>query len=164
MSRITQDLAFQIAVKMTEAKKKEIDLLNEQIKKLATDFAESKVPSEIKKCFKKLGAWMQKSNYIQFCGNGFNYDGFSLNHDVPNNGHNRHTPDDETAKKMKLLCNERYKKGEVRDQLIREIKTALVTLRTYNNVEKNFNEAFKHLPKNQTTALVPNIDSIRKKL
>lgn len=50
------------------------------------------------------------------------------------------------------------------EQLHDEITTALIRLKTFKKVETEFKEAYIHLPKTVSQALVVNIDKIREKL
>jgi len=70
----------------------------------------------------------------------------------------------EENKKLFTLVQKREKQKNEIKNLRKEIKQALINLKTFKRVETEFPEAFKFLPKNVSTALVVNVDSIKKQL
>lgn len=163
MSRITKELAEQVAFKMTVEKKKEVEFLRKELQDYIRNYAISLLPKEVLKMFKSHPEYFSKQSNIQFVGNGFHYDSFYFGDSLPIKDA-RTLPDNTTAKAVLSIKNKLdIKEKEVRC-LNSEIANALYNLRTYSNVEKNFNEAFAFLPKVKNESLIVNVDSIRKKL
>ena len=163
MSRITKEIASEIAVKMTEKRVKEIASLRKVLQTTIYKYALSKIPKAVLLCSKKHPDYFDKNTYVQFCGNGFNYESFSFAPALPINN-TRLIPDDKTAKDVLNQNKVIHAKDNELRSLRKEIEVSLYNLRTYKNVEKEFPEAFKLLPKNVCTSLVINIESIREKL
>jgi len=163
MTRITKEIAQEVATRMTEKKKMEIDVLDKKLKDCVHKYVLKQIPKSVLACFKNNKGYFNTRSSFQFVGNGFNFESYYVNSDLPYNKYQL-SPDVETAKAILQIKHEKDKKNVERNSLRSEIEIALYNLKTYNAVEKEFPEAFKLLPKRITQALTINIKSIREKL
>ncbi len=163
MTRITKEIAQEVAVRMTEKKKNEIESLHKKLKDTVHKYVEKQIPKDVLSCFKKNKGYFHTRTSFQFIGNEFNYESYSCNSELPYSKYQM-APDVEAAKAILQIKHEMDKKNTERNSLKNEIEVALYNLKTYNAVEAEFPEAFKLLPKRITQALTVNIKSIREKL
>jgi hypothetical protein len=167
MTRITKEIATQVAVQLTSKKRelvKELDVkFRAELKRMYVE----DTPTEVKELAEKFPNYFDFRNRISFCGtNGFGYEHFSIEGRViGNSGSANYTEiSPENAKKLKKLDNEiQDKKKELKD-LTRELEILLYSLRTYAKVTEQFPEAVPFLPYRITSALAINIEDVRKKL
>lgn len=162
--RITKAVADMVSSKLTEHKLKAYQDARKKLGELTTKYMLSRVPKEVLKLWKTQRKYMKSESQICFVGNGFNHMYFYSSEDVPGDGNNRVVPDDKSAKEFKHLNDDVVKKEGEWKGLRQEIKTALITLSTYANIQREFKEAAKYLPSVQSSALAINVDSIRRKL
>jgi len=163
MSRITKEIAYQVAKKLTEEKQKEIDLLNKSMGELVYSVVLKTIPEEVITCYNKHKTYFDTNSSVRFNGNGFNFQYFNMPKSLPLPDR-MISPNDEDSKGILAQFNNIQNKDKELKLLRKEIEVALFNLRTYNQVEKEFPEAFPHLPKPPNTALIVNIKSIREKL
>ena len=166
MSRITKEIAKYVAGKLTDKHKKEIEKVHNELKEMAYDAYSKKIPKDVLLAFEKNKSWMYKCESIRAVGNGFNHEYLYLSKQLPSKDGSYVTVqfDEKTSDKLrkhKNLLNSLNKKQE---DLFDEIETALIRLGTFKKVEAEFKEAYIHLPKTVSQALVVNIDKIREKL
>lgn len=165
MTRISKTLAQNVASKLVEKKRTELGKMRIELSEYIHDWYVTKIPKDVMKLFKAQKKWFSTRGSISFCGNGFNYKSFGFRTELPTGGDYNIMPDETCAKEVTLMVNAIEKKEDEIDRLHSEIKHALIGLKNYSNIEKEFPEAYKLLPKeNQCTAIMVNVDKIRERL
>ncbi len=163
MSRITKQIAENVTEKLVNKKRNELIQINDKISELATQIVLKNTPKEVLNLFKTRKNYFQSTSSVRFDNNDFKWEWFTLYETLPSD--NNHYPiSDEESKKMFDLINKRDKAKSDLRKLKSEIYQALINLKTFKRVESDFPEAFEFLPKNGSTALVVNVESIRKQL
>lgn len=166
MSRITKDIAERASQAMTAEKRKAAKELEKQFKDEVRKIALSRLPKKVIDLFESdLKPYMKRTGYVKIYSNGFNYKGVTFE-DIPWNENNTIVLTDEEGKVLWDMEGQYKEAKEAVTQLEEEIYNALYyTLKSYNNVEKHFPEAFEHLPKlSSSTALTINLDKLRSKI
>lgn len=163
--RITKQLANDIAKKLTSKNLQEITDAKTKLKSKSKEFAIKKIPTEVMEMFAKYPKVFEATRSIRFTNVDLHFKWWSIEGDIPDFFENYTPISDADAKTLKKLNdNIRQLENENKD-LFRQIEIALIGLKTFKNVERDFPEAAKHLPTPATsTALTVNLDSIRKKL
>jgi len=166
MSRISNDLAGQIALKLTEKSRILSDNLHLEYRELITQVYESQTPTEIRELYKKYPEWFYTRTAIIIDGNGFRWEKPSSTRPVIQNN--------QTDAKLllspkvseKILASKRkWEKAKAEyDDLRAETKQALLTLKTFSNIRKELPEAAPLLPPPLSNSLIVNFDSLHKKL
>lgn len=169
MSRITKQIAEFVAEKMSAEKKQNLLIKKKELEVFVISEYMESVPKKIKEAFSKAEDkdYIISTSSIQFGGVhglGFNY--IKLGKRVPIRNIDRaFCPSKYAAKKIVSLereCKDLEKKYK---EVHEGVYQALIGLKTYNNVEKEFPEAFEFLPAiEKSTAIMLNIDSLRQKL
>lgn len=165
MSRITKQIANAVANQLVLPKRQDVQNQENKLKGIATGIYLKSIPTEVMQQFEKYPSYFKKRISFELKEHGFNYERFSLEKNLPENSENYYIQ--VTAGDSSILRIEKDKVQDMTDELNRlrlDIENAIFNLRTYNNVEKEFPEAFKLLPKQQTTALIVNLKDIRCKL
>ena len=165
MSRITKQIALTVANQLVLPKRQELKTEENKLSEIVTEVYRAKIPIDILMLFETKRKYFKTKNYLKINGNGFNFTPFSMVGLLPDNN------DIYCSEFSVKECDKIHRqfnivedcKKEI-DKLRFDIQTAIFNLRTYNNVEKEFPEAFKLLPIRQTTALVVNLKDIRCKL
>lgn len=166
--RITKEKAELVAKKLTEKKVEKCKNLQNKLAEYVTEIAKSKVPKPVMDMYKEYPKYTKSKEY-SICIQGEGIDNYRLSSQgitekIPYTGEDVSVNKKQSDKIQKLHYKIEDAKKEIK-QLQREIETAVYNLRTYNKCEKEFPEAFKHLPKEAiTTALSVNISDIRNKL
>ena len=163
MSRITKELASSIAEQLLKPKKEAITALKKERKDIVSDLYFNELPVEIRKAFEKYPAYFSRQSSVRIHGPGFGYECYELSKSLPQIDHSL-SVDEKTGNVIKKLSNKIEKLQQEYRVMESEIENALLALRTYKNVEKEFPEAASYLPEKHTTALIVNISSIREKL
>lgn len=167
MSRITKEIATQVAHQLTAKKTEEVKELDAKFRTELKRMYVEDTPREIKELASIHPEYFDFSERIGFYGtNGFGYDNYRIEGRVISKAgsisYTNISP--ENAKKLKKLDDEiQDKKKELKD-LVRELEILLYSLRTYTKVTEQFPEAIPFLPYKTTSALAINIDDLRKKL
>jgi len=166
MSRITKEIAKQVAVKLTETKRLEIEKLNKTFKENAFKAYEKKIPKEVLICFAKHPNYFDTTTQIKMIGNGWNHEYIDITSKLPSNDSSWPKPqfDEKTAQSLLKEYDKINKLKKEFSALKAEIENALIRLGTYKRVGEQFNEAYEHLPANISQALIVNVDKIREKL
>lgn len=167
MSRITKEVASQVATDLTAKKREALVELNKKFRlELKKMFVED-TPNEIKELSIKYPEWFSFVDRIGFYGtNGFGYENYKIEGSVVSKGGSFYYTNlsPENAKTLKKIDNEiQDKKKELAD-LVKELEILLYSLRTYSKVAEQFPEAVPFLPYKVATALAINIEDLRKKL
>lgn len=168
MSRITKQIAGVVANALCESRKSELkQLQSDQIQFLSTIY-EASIPTVVKDAFKKYKGFLNSSTSIRVQGEGISdgYAFYQLTSQMPIcNSCDRFKLDSNQAAVFVDFLNKIHDKKKEVSLLKTEIEAALFNLRTYNNVKKEFPEAFKLLPASRiNTGLMVNIKDIRCKL
>lgn len=165
MPRVTKQIAETVANQLMLSKahdlKKEETILSEIVTKIYV----SKIPLEVMVLFGVRGKFFRTRCYIKLNGNGFNFQFFQLDCQLPDDGDTYGASF--SVKECDLIKKQFGIVEDLKNQNAKlrfDIETAIFNLRTYANVEKEFPEAFKLLPARKTTALIVNLKDIRCKL
>jgi len=166
MSRISKELAAQIATKLTEKSRIAAEELKKEYGQLAYEMYDAQTPKEVKDTFKKHPEWFYTRTRIDFSGHGFNYESVVCpNPVICNGGTNANL--NLTAKLASQLtaASRKYEKAyDAYKQLKRETETAIINLGTHARIKENFPLAAPMLPPPMSNALVCNFDSLTKRL
>ena len=167
MSRITKEIAGQVAHQLTAKKREEIHELDAKFRTELKRMYIEDIPSEIKELAGKYPEYFELRDRIGFYGtNGFGYENYKIDGSVISKGgsFNYLHISPENAKKLKQIDNEIQDKKKELKGLVRELEILLYSLRTYAKVSEQFPEAIPFLPYKTTSALAINIEDLRKKL
>lgn len=166
MSRISNDLAGQIATKLTEKSRLNADKLHVEFRELVTSLYEEQTPASVKKCFKENADWFYRKSSIKLDGHGFNWEYVSTTRPVicNNNSDAILKLTSSVADKITSAQRKWQKAKNQYDNLKKEAKQALLTLKTYNNIRKELPEAASMLPPPLSNALVVNFTSLKQQL
>ncbi len=164
--RMSQDLAGKIAFALLEPKFKEAEVMQKELAEYLTVIAESTVPAPVMELFKKYSDYIETSQNVYLNEKGFNRESITLSRRVPNTGGNyvEMSITDTQASKAKKLHNIYKNKVENNKRLRQEIKTALLNLKTFAQIQKSFPEAVQYLPKSESVALVVDLSKLRKEI
>jgi hypothetical protein len=164
--RISQDLAQQIAFKLTQGSRDNADLFRKEYQELVTQFYEQQTPVEVKKTFDTHPEWFSTRQRVDFSGQGFRYEQVTTTRSVIcNQGQIATLP--LTAKIADRLtkAKNKYEKADKECKALKdETETALINLRTFTRIRENIPAAIPFLPPPMSNALVVNVDSLNKKL
>lgn len=165
MSRITKQLAEQVAIKLTEDKKANIKLLKDKLKTIATEHYLKTIPKEVKDFYKKHPKYTKQTSYVNLVGAGLEYNHTDIDNSPHNGNSNQVKVTNEEANivvDVQRLIEDAQK--EYRD-LVSEIEIALLGLRTFKNVQEKFPEAYEFLPEiSYNTSLAINLKDVRCKI
>lgn len=165
--RISQEFSKNIANKMAEKLDKKIELAEKEYSEFVYKEYVKQTPKGMLVALKKYPNYVQTVNYVYFSGFGFNYEGVSVVKKVIEQSSNSRanlTLDKDLAGeliKFKRVVDDLKKE---RAELKREIQNALLTLRSFSEIKKQFPEAAKYLPNAEKRELVVDLQSIRNKL
>jgi hypothetical protein len=164
MSRITKSLAESIASSLLAKKKEKISHKRQELKEKVTQVIEQTIPEDVLKFHESNQDWMRGSQdfRLQGDGTGTDYTHYRTTKTLPSNSQYNWVkiPDKSHNEVMNLHSKIDKMESDLKKARF-EVETAIFNLRTYSNLEKEFPEAAKYLPKNGTTALVVNIDKVR---
>lgn len=163
MSRITKDIATQVAIKLLESKKKEVEECSLKLSETLESFVLKKVPKKLLEYYKEFPQYTKTKNGFQLHGNGFNFNYISVRKDIPSIS----STFDPTPEEAKILLDLKNKKENLQnnyEDLKQKIEIALYSLRTYAKVAVEFPEAVPFLPKSITDKVALNIIDIRKQI
>jgi len=166
MSRISKELAHQIAIKLTEKSRLAYENLQKEYREIVTCMYEDSTPKDVKDCFKKNADWFYTRSSISLNGHGFRWERVSTTRPVIGNS-NSDAIFKLTAKNSTVIMNAKRKWEKLMEehkQLQRETETALLNLGTHARIKENFPLAAPMLPPPMSNALVCNFDSLTKRL
>lgn len=167
MSRITKEIATQVANQLTTKKREALKELDFKFRSELERMYVEDTPSEIKRLEVMFPQYFEKRNCIGFNGtNGFGYKVYSIKGTViaTTSGAYYTKISSGNAKILKNLDNEIQDKKKELEDLVNELEIILYSLRTYAKVAEQFPEAVPFLPFKTTSALAINIEDLRKKL
>lgn len=166
--RITMSLADQIAKALTAKNKEHVKKLDIEFKELVTDLYLAQVPAKVSALLKIHPEWFDYTNTIIYSGNGNSHTQTNILKKVVKNGNQSWCGTlNLNPESGPLVADSKYKAEKAEEdfkKLFLEIRTALVGLRTFAQVEKTFPEAVPFLPTSTSTALMVNLDQLRAKL
>jgi hypothetical protein len=163
MSRITKEIAREVAEKLTAKKLKEIQNLDLKQKTILHEFITEKIPKDVMSVYLVRPNYFKTYSSFSVCGNGFDYKHLSTLNYLPFFG-GSFEPSQEQAKKLNEVLNEKDNLKVKYFKLVKEIETLLYSLRTYSKVNLEFPEATPFLPENICNKLMVNISDIRSEL
>jgi hypothetical protein len=167
MSRITKEIATQVARDLTTKKREELKVLDTKFRSELKRMYVEDVPNEIKEISVKHRKYFDFRSRISLNGvNGFGYESYSIDGEVivPTSGAYYTNISSDNAKILKKLENEFQDKKKELNELIKDLEILLYSLRTYSKVSEQFPEAIPFLPFRTTSALAINIQDLRNKL
>lgn len=166
MSRITQDLAGQIAYKLTEKSRAAAELLKKDYQQMTTDYYDQETPKEVAEVKAKHPDWFCTTRTIRLEGHGFRYETVTATHPViKNKDHDAYLTLTPKIASALTTAKRNWEKADAAcKELKKETEHALINLRTYKNISENIPEAKAYLPPPMSNALVVNVDSLNRKL
>ena len=105
MSRITKDIAHEVARKLTSKKTEEINKIEKELQLKLEGFLLEKVPKEIMDLFKKHPNYFEKTSSFRISGNGFNYEYLQTKHFSKEKGFTKNHYDNslKALKQLKII-------------------------------------------------------------
>jgi hypothetical protein len=163
--RITKEIAEQVARLLCTKKKEAINAKKKVLAEYNTVIYLRHLPDDIVKAFKKKPNYFNKQTSTRINGSGLGYEFYQLDDVQPTDQRTSITASEDEAKFIVKASNEITDLQIQYNEIVKEIEAALYNLRTYNNVEKEFPEAFALLPPTKVnTGLMVNLKDIRCKL
>jgi len=144
MSVISKDLAGKIALKLTEKSRLLSEKLHADFREAVTIAYENSTPKEVVEVFKKHPDWFYTRSQIILEGNGFGYERISSQRPVVANCYSDANLKMTPQIADKLVKYKRKWEKSVKDykELKSETEQALLSLKTYNNIRKEFPVAY----------------------
>jgi len=165
MSRISNDLAGQIAYKLTEKSRKAMEEKHVAYREVVTTLYEQTTPQPVLDVLKKYPDWIDTASNIRLQGHGFNYEYVSPTRTIVSNCRNNALElTDKMAKSITAVKKEWEKSQDKYKSLKDEIKHALLSLKTYANIRKELPAAAEYLPPPMSNALVVNLGNLNKRI
>lgn len=162
---ISKTTAHEVAKKVTEKKKQVIDDLQIEFSEHLEAIYKKQIPAGVLSEFGKNKAYFKTTSSTSIVGEGFDFRRENFTKNLPYKDNNAITkPSPEEAAVLIKISNGIDNLKKEYEQTRKEVEAALISLRTYKRIEENFPEAFLFLPKQQNTALVVNLESLRRKL
>lgn len=164
--RISQDNAQAIANKMTEAKQKKVSELYDDYINAVKEAYEMQLPKEVMAFFQKFPSYCETTTSIKLDSHGFNREYVGIKGALPSTtGYSAELDlNAKLADRLNKLRNKWDAATKAYKKLNLDIKTALLSLKTYKAIRENFPEAVPFLPERETMALAVNFSEIRKEL
>lgn len=166
MSRLSKQIAGQIAEKMTQQSLKNVGGLKKDFQDAVLEAYESQIPDDVRVCFKKHYEWFYTTSSVKLEGYGFSWEYVSVGKAVICNANSNANLKltSKIAEGLKKLQNKWQDAKEKHDLLLSETEQALLTCGTHARIRENLPEATPFLPPPLSNALVVNFDSLRKNL
>lgn len=164
MSRITIYKSEQVAGKLTEHIKKQMINIDKEFSGIVNEYIEKNTPDKVVECFKSNPEYFAKGDYNSVYFNGQHIGYSRIITPIKYNANCVEVGDGKVGNKLVRIKQRQEKLEQKRDQLFREIKGALLSLRTYKKISEQFPEAVEYLDEPVKNELVVNLDSIRKQL
>lgn len=166
MSRITKEIAENVATKLVQSKKQVIDCLRKKLENEVKEHVIKEVPLEVMLVFNKNPNFIRVERRVEISGNGWNFQSVYLDKAIPcnNNYKINFIPEAKIANELLLIFNEISDKEKEIKLLKNDLINTIYNLRTYKSVELNFTEAFELLPKIINNSVQLNLSEIRNRL
>lgn len=165
--RITKTIAEWVAKQLTQPKRLEQWAIRNKRSELVRAYYLNQLPDDILKLYNTYPNYFKKttSTRIDAPGLSGNYNSYSLGTALPEKHGSCLVISAKDAEPIIEFDNIDVSMGKEIETLQANIESALLSLRTYNKVQKEFPEAFKLLPPSSVnTGLAINIKDIRCKL
>lgn len=163
--RINKTIAEQIAIKLTENKKKLMDKAAQDYSDLVLSEYLKQTPKEVIDMQKKQPDYFSTTTYIKLDGHGFNWEQVKVSKVVIANGNNASLKlNAKIASSLSTVKSNALKVKSEYNALKGEIQNALCNLRTFAQIQAHLPEAVQYLPKSTSVAIVPNYADLRKKI
>lgn len=167
MSRITKDIAQEVADKMVVPALAQVEVAHKKLKDAMLVIMQKRTPQIIKDAFAKNPEYFDTNERVYVQGNGFNGQEIKTSERFISKSGNYSTTIQPTEAESKILWD-LYVEWEKQNKECVELKSSifntLYSLKTYAQVGKNFEEAVPFLPEKISTELSVPIDNIREKL
>lgn len=164
MSRITKEIAADVATKLLSGKNQEIEKLKEDLRSFVKKCYMAALPKEVVAFFEgPHKEFLRTIRTARFIGEGLGYEYYAFNEGLPQIN-NIITLNSKEAAHIVALNNKIKDLSDGYRMLYTEIENALYAYHTYKNVESEFPEAYALLPVKTNTGLMVNIKDIRCKL
>lgn len=166
MSRITKQIAEEVAAKLVATKKEKLKERNLVFSQKITELCWHKVPSDIAVLFEEYPQYFNTSSTFRPSGNGWNSQYLSLVQEVPSIYENSFSFEME-VKTSNALLKEHNRNNDEKDKikmLERDLVHTLLNLKTYKSVTENFPEAAAYLPKIVNNTIALNLSDIRNRI
>lgn len=163
MSRITKQIAENIAIQLCSKKKILLEESNNKLSFFITDIAKRKVPKEVAIAFNKNAKYINTKSCPYIKGQGISgYPHVKLIEAVPMDSDTIELSTKEAEKYIQLkgIYNDNKKNYE---NLLNEVQNALLNCKTYNKVKELLPEAVAYLPPAYDPPAL-NFADIRKKI
>lgn len=157
--KMTKTLAENLTAKILEKEQELLKLMEADLSKKAFDIVFKSLPESIGKLVlnKNLKGYFTERSKFQFIGCGFNHDYVALSEGLPYDNSRTIQLDDSNASHKELFSLYQIiksKKSELSD-LKTKFEAILYSLRTTNNVEKQFPELAKYLVQENVSNNLP---------
>jgi hypothetical protein len=167
MSRITKDIASYVAKQLLASKTDQLKAIKKEEQAYIRSVYLKQIPESVMDCYNSNPGYFRctGSLYINGPGLPIGHKTYSIGDTLPCVTGDRITITERESNKIikfeDTVADMQKEINELRDN----IEVSLYNLRTYNNVEKEFPEAFEHLPAAPAnTALAINVKDLRCKL
>lgn len=166
MPTLSKQVIENIANKMTEKSKKNVEQLLVELKALVTEIYEDQIPAEVMKAFKARPEYIKTSSAVYLDGHGFNRESLSMNKQLPSvsDWHNPMKLSAKISDRIMVAKRKWEKAKKEHEELRRETESALLALKTHKNIRENLPEAAPYLPAPMSNSLVVNFTGLQKKL
>lgn len=168
MSQISQQKAGEISVEMSKHLETAFEEAKKAFRQRVYEIYIDSIKGKVLSLFCEERSYMHGTKQLSLSGNGFNYEKVTLFKSVPSitDYTQAFEPDPAEAKELMKLLNKMEDAQSAHIQLKLDIKTALLSLRSFTRIREQFPEAAKYLPVGNvtTTALTVDLSSLRKKL
>ena len=166
MSRISKELATNIATKLTEKSEANILLMRKEYSSLVTELYLAQTPKEVLSLYAIQPDWFYTRGFIDFSGHGFRWE--QIRSDIPvicNKGTNAElTLNSKISDRLMKIKRAIDAAVDERKKLFSETEQALIACRTYKQIEENIPAAKPYLPPPTSNALMVNFNSLNKKI
>lgn len=166
MSRITKEIAANVARQMAEHKLKMYEEADAKMRVMLRILVRSQIPKPVLELYETHHQYFDKTSRVRLHGHGFNCETYTIEEVLPTDHGGYHSPDI-TPETGKLLWEQYVAIGNAKkewEQLRDEIEVALLNLKTYKKVQAMLPEAYPYLPQQGTLAIAVNLDGLRSKL
>lgn len=152
MSRITKEIAAEVAKKLLEQKVKKNAERYSEIQKIVVGIIQSRTPMLVMQNFSQHKNYINTADYVYLTGPGLNHDYIVLGESVPYDSSMSRTIILEESTSMLLSKKlEKYQIHRKKNEELKEKTEATIyALRTYKKVKDLFPDAYKFLPPENT--------------
>lgn len=166
MSRITKQIAEEVAKKLVAPKKEKLKARNKEFSMNITELCLSRIPAEILDCYYENRSYFNTTHYFRPTGNGWQMQHLDLSEELPSPNGNSFSfeMDVKTSNALLKEFNRNKDQKEQIEELQRDLENILFNLRTYKAVTENFPEAAEHLPKIVNNSIALNLSDIRNRI